>query len=98
MEGVTEMKSFVPKNEPKKSITISKQKIAELLTTEEHMTKSNAMYWCNHCKENSAVLKCWDSKKTGTRRCFLFCVNKGCRYEQEITFPREAKQYESTRV
>ena len=44
--------------------------------------------WCNHCKEYSAVVKCYTRKSDGERRRVIFCLNKGCGMRQDITYPK----------
>jgi hypothetical protein len=44
--------------------------------------------WCNHCKEYSAVVKCYTRKADGERKRVIFCLNKGCGMKQDITYPK----------
>ena len=41
---------------------------------------------CPHCKENSTKTKCY-TRGDGKRRGVEFCMNKGCGYKADITFP-----------
>jgi len=52
------------------------------------MKGKESFHWCDHCKENSVRIKCYDGEN-GKRKRVMFCINKGCGYVQNIPFPEE---------
>ena len=52
------------------------------------MKRENSFQWCSGCKENSAIVKCYDGTD-GQRKRVIYCTNKGCGYRQDLPFPEE---------
>ena len=45
---------------------------------------SRQMSWCDKCKENSTIIKCY-TNKAGERKRAIICMNKGCGKVIDIT-------------
>ena len=52
------------------------------------MKRASSPQWCDGCKENSAVVKCYETKE-GKKSRVMYCTNKGCGYRIELPYPLE---------
>lgn len=39
---------------------------------------------CPHCREKSVTTKIYIRKRDGVKTRAFFCINKGCKYRQEV--------------
>lgn len=51
------------------------------------MNRMTSYHWCNHCKEQSVRIKCYTNKQ-GERKRVMYCLNKGCGWNMDITIPQ----------
>lgn len=51
---------------------------------------TSGLGWCNFCRENSIVVKCYSRRGEDSRQRFEFCINKGCGFKQELPFAEES--------